>query len=217
MSTEVRTISEYAATAAQGECRFSTWTAQSIVYELIKNFMIAQTPAALSLPLKLKYKEDPTESDITLDINYKYDAAIASKRPAVFVGRGDIALSHPTFQQTIGGNSADSESSRMTINNVPVTVTIIASPVMTTELLTEYVKYPLLCYQKEIQEDFNLRRFRVTGISKPSLYPENKDYFIVTMNVNIAYDEGWTVRGKDLKIKTVSWKIYNDLQANTLI
>jgi hypothetical protein len=191
---------------------FNAWTAQNIVFELIRNYFLANTPASLGFPIQHKFDLDPLKSEIFLEISYNYSAVTASKRPAIFIGRDDLRIAHPTFGQRLGpGNYIDSESSRITINVVPVKITVVGHPVMLTELLAEYVKQPLLYFQQEILNDFGLRRFRLVTVSKPEVMTEQKDNFKITLVVEIAFDEGWIIKRDDLKLKTVSRDIFDKL------
>jgi hypothetical protein len=191
---------------------FNAWTAQNIVFELIRNYFLANTPASLGFPIQHKFDLDPLKSEIFLEISYNYSAVTASKRPAIFIGRDDLRIISPTIGQHLGpGRYRDSETSRLTINQVPVKIVVISHPVMLAELLAEYVKQPLLYFQQEILNDFGLRRFRLVNISKPEVMAEQKDNFRITLSVEIAFDEGWVIKRDDLKLKTVSRDIFDKL------
>lgn len=192
--------------------QFNAWTAQNIVFELIRNYFVANSPESLGFPIQHKFDPDPMKSEIFLDISYNYSVVTASKRPAIFIGRDDLLIRNPTMGQRVGrGNPSESESSRLTINSVPVRITVIAHPVMLTELLAEYVKQPLLYFQQEILHDFALRRFRLTQISRPEIMVEQKDNFKITLMVDIVFDEGWVIKRHDLKLKTVSMDLFDKI------
>lgn len=217
--SELRTVQDYVDMEQSKPVRFNAWTMQSVVYELLRNYFSSpkNTLEALGYPLKLKYDREESKSDITLTISFKYDDHIAGKRPAIYVGRGALDITQPTIGQAVAANPQEGETTKMTINRCPVTVTVIAAPLMTAELLIDWVKTGLMYHQTAILNDFRLRRFKVVNISKPEIFKENKDYFVITLTLDTAFDEGWVITRKDLKIKTVAFKIYTDIVNDTLI
>lgn len=190
----------------------SPWVVQGIVYELLQGFFLRNPPESLGYPLKLKYDTDKIKSDIFLDIAYNYQASVANKRPSIFISRGDADIKGLTMGHQVGGNVFESERTKLMMNTVPINVAVIASPIMAVELLADYAKQAFISYQQEIQRDFNFRRFRLHSVSKPQIYVEAKEYFIVNLSIEVVYDEGWTIRRDDLKLKSVGLAIYDSLQ-----
>lgn len=194
--------------------QLSPWIVQGIVYELITGFFIRNTPSSMGYPLNLTFDPDKLKSGIYVDIAYNYNAAAANKRPSVFISRGDCEIVGKTMGHTVpGGSFMDSESSRLLLNTVPINVAVIASPIMMVELLADYTKQAFISYQQEIQCDFHFRRFRLHEVSRPQIYVEAKEYFIVNLSIEVVYDEGWILRRDDLKLKTVGLAIFDALNS----
>ncbi len=188
------------------------WVVQGIIYELISSFFLANPPESLGYPLTLQFQRDKLKSDIYLDIAYNYDKAAANKRPSVFISRGDCKISGLTMGHGVpGGVVQESTQARLLMNTVPINVAVIASPIMSAELLADYTKQAFVSFQQEIQQDFNFRRFRIHEVSKPQIYVEAKDYFVVNLSIEVVYDEGWIIRRDDLKLKKVSLAIFDSL------
>ena len=192
----------------------TAWSIQNIVYELLKNYMVVNSPKTVGFNINAKYDEDPTKSDIELSIAYNWDAQKTGKRPAIFVQRGEETFDSPTIAQASSyTNIKNSEVQRLTINTVPILVKIIASPIGFVEQLAEYIKQPLLHYRHDIQRDFNLRRFRVEKMSAPQIYVEAKDNFVIIISITAVFDEGWIITGNDLKLKSVGRVIFDSVVA----
>ena len=190
----------------------SPWVVQGIIYELVTNFMLKNTPTSMGYPLKLTYDKDKLKSDIFVDVAYNYNATVANKRPSVFISRGDCAIKGLTMGHTVGMVPAESELYRLLTNTVPINVAVIASPIMAVELLADYVKQAFVSFQQEIQHDFGFRKFRLSAVSKPAIYVESKEYFVVNLSIEVVYDEGWMLRRDDLKLKSVGMAIFDSLQ-----
>lgn len=189
------------------------WVVQGIIYELITSFFLGNPAEGIGYPFKLKYDTDKLKSDIFVDISYNYNATVANKRPSIFISRGDCSIAGLTFGHIIAQNPAESEESKLLINTVPINVAVIASPIMMVELLADYTKQAFVSFQQQIQADFNFRRFRLRGVSKPQIYIEAKEYFVVNLSIEVVYDEGWILRRDDLKLKSVAMAIFDALQA----
>lgn len=195
----------------------NAWSVQNIVYELLINYMTVNLPEALGFNFLARYDKDQTKSGILVDIAYNWDAARAGKRPAIFIQRGDWDLTHPTMGQSISlGGMKDSENEKLSINMVPIIIKVIASPIGFAEQLAEYVRQPLIYYQNEIRRDFNFRRFRVKEISKPQIYVEAKEYFVIMISIEVAFDEGWIIKGDDLKLKTIGRVIFDSITSKII-
>ena len=190
----------------------NAWTAQNIVYELVTDYFYYNTAESLGIPLKYKYNKDKTKSDIFIDIAYNYNGKIVNQRPAIFIGRQDVQLKGLTMGHKVGATDiAESEYSKLIMNQTNVTLSVIAAPILTVELLAEYAKSAILYFQQEIQNDFKFRRFRLSQISKPQIYVESQDNFVIMINIEVVYDEGWVIKGDDLRLKTVSKTIFDSL------
>lgn len=196
----------------------NAWSVQGIVFELITNFM-ARVPAdSIGYSFSAKYDRDPTKSGIFVDIAYNWNAQATGKRPAIFIQRGDESFKSPTMGQTVSHRGIkDSEIQRLTICSVPIIVRVIASPIGFCEQLAEYIKGPLLQYRHEIQNDFKLRQFKVEGMSAPKVYTEVKDNFVVDLEIATMFDDGWIIKGDDLKLKTVGRLIFDGITTKPLI
>lgn len=192
----------------------SPWVVQGIVYELITGFFNRNTPASLGYPLNLTYDHDKLKSGIYVDIAYNYNASAANKRPSIFISRGDCEIAGKTMGHTVpGGDVMASEAGKLLLNTVPINVAVIASPIMMVELLADYTKQAFISYQQEIQQDFKFRRFRLKEVTRPQIYVEAKEYFVVNLVIEVVYDEGWILRRDDLKLKTVGMAIFDAIDS----
>ena len=188
------------------------WNVQRIVYELIANHFLMNDPAALGYKFTQRYSRNNTESQIYLDVAYRWDANQVNKRPAVFVSREDEAiLPAPFIGQNFATNPQESTAERYLTCYLPIRISCIGTNLGITEELASYVKHPLLYYGLEIKQDFRFRGFQFKGTTRPSLYVEAKDHFLVEMQVMITYDENWVVRRDDLKLKTISCRIFDEV------
>lgn len=200
---------EHQCAAAPKLVQMSPWVVQGIVYELITSFFFANPPEGMGYPAKFKYNADKLKSEIFVDVAYNYNASVANKRPSIFISRGDNDIKGVTFGHMVGIDPKESEVARLLINTVPINVAVIASPVMMVELLADYTKQAFISFEMEIQADFNLRRFRLRQVSKPQIYAEAKEYFVVNLTIEVVYDEGWVLRRDDLKLKSVPLAIFD--------
>ena len=71
-------------------------------------------------------------------------------------------------------------------------------------------------HQEQIRKDFAFRRFRLNKLSAPTIYVEAKDNFMVSLDIETAYDDGWMIKLQDLKLKTVSKVIFDSITGNQL-
>jgi hypothetical protein len=188
------------------------YNVQRIVYELIKNWMLSNTPESANVDLAQTYDQDQTKSGIFLDVGYNFNAQPASKLPAVYVQRGAVNISSPIINQKIGVNDKESENTLFVLSSMPVKISCLAAaPIAVVENLAEYVKQPLLYFRKEIKLDFNFRKFQLVQIATPELIKESKDVFRVDLMVDTAFSENWVVKRDDLKLKTVSQVLFDNL------
>lgn len=187
------------------------WNVQNIVYELIHNFMLTNDPKSMGYTFDQKYDIQKEKSQIYLDISYNWKAEMASKRPAIFISRGEATIKHPTIRAQIGSNAAESQTSKMGIVSLPISVMVCASPVGFVEQLADYVKQPFAYFDQVIQCDFKFLRFRLVSIGQPQIYVEAKDNFVVELSLQIEYNDNWIVSGDDLKLKTISTIIFDSV------
>lgn len=193
------------------------WIVQNICYEVIKNYMIENTPQRMGYRFKQKYSADDLESGIVLDIAYNYKDIVIQKRPAVYVARGDAAYTYPTINQTIKSNNLESEKAKYAILQMPVTVSVIGTNVGFTEQLAEYISQPLFFLQETIRNDFCLRQFKLAAVGGPQLYLESKDHFVVNIIINTAFDMFGMVKGDHLKLKTISHTVFTSCAEQPLL
>lgn len=187
------------------------WNVQNIVYEIIQNHFITNNPRECGYTFDQQYNKIKEQSQIALEISYNWKADIASKRPAVYVARGNAEIKYPTMGNTVGQNARDSEEDKLALVSLPISVMVAASPVGFAEQLADYVKQPLMYWSQIIQCDFGFQRFRLTSIGKPQIYVEAKDNFVVELALQIEYSDNWIVRGDDLKLKTFSATIFDSV------
>jgi hypothetical protein len=193
------------------------WTVQNICYELAANYMLSNDPRSQGYVFGQRYDRDPRKSEIFLDIAYNYRDDVAQKRPAVFISRGDVKYSYPTFNQQIGGNSRNSEKSKLGVVQMPVQVTVVGTNIGFTEQFAEYVSRVFIDHAEEIRHDFFMRAFRLETMSAPTLYLESKEHFAVTLNLNTSFDMSFTITGDHLKLKTVSFSVFTSCAESPLL
>lgn len=192
------------------------YNVQRIIYELIKNYMMSNTPEEAGVRLEQRYDPDPTKSGIKLDVAFNWKVQDMDKVPAIYVQRGDIDIVSPTMGQDTSFNEKDSEETRLTFNKMPIIVTCVAAePIAAVENLVEYVKQPLLYFKKEVKIDFRLREFQLRKISKPEQTKEGKNNFAVSLQIDTAFDDSWVIKREGLKIKTVGLVIFDSLTGKT--
>lgn len=204
----------------QAECparlKMTPLNCMSIVYELLEQWMIANTPAEEGYKINHVYSSDKTKSGIFMDIAYNWKTSTVEKYPAIFIQRGDVKLDSPTMNQATRYEVEESSVERLIINRFAINVVCIATNVGFAEEFADYVKQPLLIYRSEIKNAFNFRHFSLVSISRPELKPEQKDNFAVNLTLDVAYDEGWVIKSDDLKIKTIGRAIFDGVQSRPL-
>jgi hypothetical protein len=184
------------------------WTVQNICYEVIKNYMILNSPQSQGYKFSQVYDPNDLETGISLQIAYHYNDDVIQKRPGIYVSRGDVEFQYPTINQQIGMNTAESIKEKLAILKLPVTFSVVGTNVGFTEQLAEYIFRVFLGHQENIRNDFCFRQFKLAGLSKPALYLESKDHFVVEVQLFTAFDMNAIVKGDDLKLKTVSYTVF---------
>ena len=202
---------------AAKKLRLTPFNVQEIVFELIRNYMLANSGEDEGYSFKQKYNVDASKSDIVLDIAYNWKAKNAEKLPAIFVQRGDAKVGYPTMGQAVSRNPKESEETRMGFVSFNIEVACIATTLGLTEQFADYVRQPLMLFRNEIKEAFGFRKFSLNEISKPTIYVEGKDNFVVRLGIETVYDEGWTVKADDLKLKTVSRAIFDGVVGKPML
>jgi len=193
---------------AQRGLMLTPWAVQNICYELVANYMLTNDPKEFGYVFSQRYDRDPRKTSIFLDLAYNYRDDVVQKRPAIFIGRGTAQYKYPTMSQQIGSNSAESEKTKLSIVQMPVTATVVGTNIGFTEQLAEYVSFGILQFLEQIRNDFNFRIFRLEEMVGPVLYLESKDHFAVSLNFTTAFDIGFVIKGDHLKLKTMSYTIY---------
>jgi hypothetical protein len=193
------------------------WTVQNICYEVLKNYMVLNSPQKEGYRFSQSYDPDDLKTGIALEIAFNYKDAVVQKRPGLYVSRGEASFTFPTINQTIGLNSIDSEKTRYSMVQMPIAVAVVATNVGFAEQLAEYVFKIFLRYQEVIKDDFCLRQFKLVSLSEPALYLESKDHFVVNVNILAVFDMGATIRGDHLKLKKVAYTIFTSCLEKPLL
>lgn len=186
------------------------WTVQNICYEIIKNYMLTNTPQSQGYKFLQKYDADDAKTDIFLDIAYNFKDAVVQKRPGIFVARGPAEFKFPTLNQMIASNPRESEKTKYAMVSMPLNINVIATNVGFTEQLADYIFKIFLYYQEVIRNDFCIRQFALQQLTNPQLYLESKDHFIITISALSVFDMGGVIKGDHLKLKTIQYKIFLD-------
>lgn len=183
-----------------------------IVYELIKNYMISNTPADCGVTLAQSYNIDPTKSSIFIDIGYNWRSDKSGKVPAVYIQRGPITLKNQTIGTITSVDVPNGTENRRVFCDMPVIVSCVAAePIAVVENLAEYVKQPLLCFRKEVEVDFGLRRLMVNRIEAPKLDGAGKNNFVVDIQVQAVFDEGWIISRESLKLRRLGVELFDSI------
>jgi hypothetical protein len=184
------------------------WTVQNICYEVIKNYMIANTPQSLGYRFTQVYDPDELVTGISLQIAYHYKDDVIQKRPGIYVSRGEAAFGFPTLNQMVGINVKESEKTKNSIIRLPLNIAVVGTNVGFAEQLAEYIFKIFLYHQENIRNDFCFRQFKLVNLGQPTLYLESKDHFVVNVLLEAAFDMGTVVKGDDLKLKTVTYSVF---------
>ena len=187
-----------------------------IIYELIKNYMLSNTPASCGVQLAQSYNIDPTISTIFLDISYNWQSALAGKVPAIYVQRGPMTLKNQTIGLHTHVDEKTGAEHRRIFNYMPVTVSCVAAaPLAVVENLAEYVRQPLLYFRKEVENDFCIRRLMVKDITPPKLEGVGKNNFSVDINMECVFDEGWVITRESLVMRRLAVILYDGIMSPT--
>ena len=193
------------------------WTVQNICYEVLRNYMLENSPQSQGFVFAQTYDPDPNQTGIIGDIAYHYTDSVVQKRPAVYVSRGPASYTFPTMNQVIGGgNNRESEQVKFSIVQMPVNLAVVATNVGFAEQLAEYVFKVFLRMQQVIREDFCLRQLKLVEVGSPTLYLESKDHFAVSISLLSVFDMGGIVKGDHLKLKTMSYTVFTNMAEQPL-
>lgn len=186
-------------------CSLSPWKVQNIVYEILETHLLTNSPESLGYSFKQKYSKNENESTIALDISHNFKGTTPSKRPAIFVYRGDAryGAGPRVMAQRIHSNIPEAEYAQMTKVELPITVACIAGPVGFVEMFADYVKYPFLYFWKEIEEEYCLYKFRLLNVSNPEPYADAKDTFAIKIDLIAEFYDTWAIQQDALRLKTV--------------
>ena len=193
------------------------WTVQNICYEILKNYMILNTPQSLGYRFTQAYDPDDLLTGISLQIAYHYKDDVIQKRPGVYVSRGEATFTYPTINQTVALNHKESEKTKNSIVQLPLNIAVVGTNVGFAEQLGEYVYKIFLNHAENIRNDFMFRRFKLSSVSQPTLYLESKDHFVVNISLETAFDMGTLIKGDDLKLKTVSYTVFTSCVEQPLL
>lgn len=187
-------------------CSLTPWEAISAIYEVCEQHLIMNNPTDLGFPFTQKYDPDDTKSDITLDINYDWKANKIQKRPAIFITRGDVVVDvRPTIGQTIAVDPRNSTDQRISIMNMSVIVTTIASGIGFAEQFAEYVRYPFLYFIKEIEKNYCIQKLGIKTIGRPIKFESDvKNTFSIELVLDVHFVNIWGVHMDSLKLKTLA-------------
>ena len=174
-------------------------------------------PQAQGYRFNQKYNPDDVETGIALEIAYNYKDSVIQKRPGIYVARGDVQFSAPTMNQMIGINTRESEKTKLTMVQMPVNISVVATNIGFSEQLAEYVFRLFLNHQETIRNDFTLRQFKLTAMAAPQLYLESKDHFLVSVQLATTFDMGAVVKGDHLKLKTLAYTVFTSCAESPLL
>jgi len=191
------------------------YNVNNIVFELVRNWMLANDPEELGYRICEKYTTD-CDSGIYLNVGYDWDPKTVGKRPAVIVRRGAAQTQAPTMGQNFELCPPESQKRKNYFIAMPLFVQVIGKSIGHVEQLAAYLSEPFLQFEEQIRCDFRLRRFRLLNITEPSIFKEDKEHFIVVLHLDIVFDQGWIIKGDDLKLKTVSKVIFESICSEPL-
>lgn len=193
------------------------WTVQNICFEILKNYMLENSPQDDGYKFSQKYEEDDYTSGISLEIAYHYKDDVIQKRPGLYVSRGPVEFKFPTMNQLIGSVPAESEKMRYAMIHMPINISVVATNVGFVEQLAEYVFSIFLRYQEVIKRDFCIRQFKLVSMDPPRIYLESKDHFMVNVQLYAVFDMGAVIKGDDLKLKKISYTVFTSCLDSPLL
>jgi len=202
------------------EMPLTAWNVQNLIFEFAQDHLLRNPPKSLGFVIDQTYSLDPSESQILLGIGHDWQDRKVGSCPAFFVFRDDIQYNAPTMGQNSGVNDvAESEKKKLYFRGMSCSMACIGKTVGFCEQLAEYMKIPYVSYAEVIQRDFKLRKFRVTGVGKPQQYRATPgvNNFIIIINMQVWFDEGFVLKRDDLKIKTITREIFDGCLARTPI
>jgi hypothetical protein len=195
--------------AATHRLPITAWTCQGIVLETLKNYMLANPPQDCGFAFSQRYHTDPSESKILLDVGYHWKTQLAKMTPATYINRGEVRIGQLTLTGETHVNPKESSVQRNVTNTMSVTLSCIAPGIGFAEQYAEYNKQAIMSFSREIKKELGLRQFRLIGMSKPTIYLDTKDTFVIELTIEISFDEGWIVQREDPKLKTVGLVIFD--------
>jgi hypothetical protein len=220
LSADPSYISPYIRESDEKDSRvmvLTPWTVQNICFEILKNYMMENSPQSDGYKFSQKYDEDDYTSGISLEIAYHYKDDIIQKRPGLYVSRGPVEFKFPTINQLIGAVPQESEKMRYAMISMPINISVVATNVGFVEQLAEYVFNIFLRYQEVIKRDFCIRQFKLVSMDAPRIYLESKDHFMVNILLLAVFDMGAVIKGDDLKLKKISYTIFTNCLNSPLL
>lgn len=184
---------------------YSPYTAQSYVFEILKNHLLTNSMTDLGFASSKVYNEDYTKSDLTLDMGHSIKLNTPDKLPGIWVIRGD-ARANPftTIGGTIGKNTVDGTVDNATRMQMSVTIAVAEIGCPAVEQLAEYVAYPFQHFHNNITNEYDFIKCAVTSIGSPEAIDHaQKEAFMVQIGLTLDYFQTWRVRGDYLRLKKV--------------
>jgi hypothetical protein len=177
----------------------------NIIYEITVNHLLANDPEEMGYGFKQKYNIEKEKSSIFIDISNNWKADTAQKRPAIFIARQEAKLnSSQTLGQRINSNVQESENSYITRTEMNIAVICIAGPLGFAEEFADYVRQPFMYFSQIIENEYCFHKFRLAEITTPKLFGvDARDTFSIELIISTEFDDTWTIKGDDLKLRTV--------------
>ena len=189
---------------------------QEIIYELVVQHFTNNDPAQQGFVWEQRYSPNPTETGITIAMGNSWKNKEASKRPSIFIFREADQIARPTILQAVSVNTKESQTGTLAIHTMRCGIACLATNAGFTEELAEFVRRHFTYYETQIRNDFKFRRFRLSSVSKPQIYVESSDHFIVVLSIETVFDDGVVIYSDDLKLKTISTTIFEGSSNNPL-
>jgi len=189
----------------------SPWSVQNIVLEVVRLYMLKNNPYDDGFNFSQRYDLDQTKSGIFLDMAYNWNAESVKKRPSIFIQRDAAHTSTPTLGNSINRNVPEAINTKLAVTQMGIRVKCLATNLGFIEQLAGWIRNAFLSYQVEIQRDFGFRKFRLVTISPPSISDEDKEIFEVSLLLDVAFDENFTIQQEALRLKTVSFSVFDSI------
>jgi len=150
----------------------------------------------------LRYSEDNVDTKITIEPSFRWTPEACQNRPGVYVKRNAVSIGNPRagMDDLYSYDNLLSERTYAFFMDIPFTIYCISKNPGITETIAYTCFEALTVLGPVIKKDFEFNKFIVNQIGAISQIEENKELYLIPLNLDILLNETWTLRQDAQKI-----------------